>query len=144
MKLQIQNSAKKYSLQFDLSKKSATYKMFLASCCTVSMKSFFNLSKIQEVPFLGVILILWFSSNLGLDLKLDCNVFAALRESIYGIVRGIVRINNPFLICFLLIKEYQWAYLKNSWHCYYEKKLLDMGEIFVILLWHSSRLSRNS
>ena len=48
---------KKYSLQFDLSKKSATYKMFLASYCAVSMKSFFNLGKIQGAISLGVNLI---------------------------------------------------------------------------------------
>ena len=58
MKTQIKNSVKKYSLQFDLNKKSATKKMFQASCCTDSMKSFFNLSKIEEAfLFLQVTLI---------------------------------------------------------------------------------------
>ena len=59
MKTQIKNSVKKYSRQFDLNKTSATKKMFLASCCTVSMKSFFYLSKIEE------------AFTLILDLNLD-------------------------------------------------------------------------
>ena len=55
--------------------------MFLASCCTVSMKGFFNLTKIQGAIFLQVTLISQFYDfqpiTLILVLKLDYNMFEA-------------------------------------------------------------------
>ena len=54
--------------------------MFLASCCTVSMKSFFSLSKIQGAIFFTGHFNFSFLSNFMIFsqyLKLDYNMFAA-------------------------------------------------------------------
>ena len=69
-------------------------------------------------------------------------MFAGLMESIY--VRGIVRINNPFFPYFLLMLKNISGHFSKIHEIIITKRLPDIGKMLVVLLRHSSKLSRSS
>ena len=59
-------------------------------------------------------------------------MFTAQVESIYGIIRGIVRIDNPFLTYFLLKLRYVVGIFQKYRTFSLRSKLSDTGKMLVI------------
>ena len=73
-----------------------------------------------------------------------CNLFAAYVEFLYGIMKGIVKINNPFLTYFSLILRDASGHISKIQDIFIMKQTFRYRENVSNLFWHSSKLTRKN